>query len=54
MKRRTALVLAVLLLAQAVCIQAFAAGKAVYFTAVNDNVLVMSDDTMPFWSGGYL
>ena len=54
MKRRTALVLAVLLLAQAVCVQAFAAGKTVYFTAVNDNVLAMSDDTMPFWSGGYL
>ena len=55
MRRRwTALVLAVLLLAQMVCVQASAAGKSVYFTAVNDNVLPMSDDTMPFWSGGYL
>lgn len=54
MRRRTALVLAALLLVQAVCVQAFAAGKSVYFTAINDNVLAMSDDTMPFWSGGYL
>ena len=26
----------------------------VYFTAVNKNVLTLSDATMPFWSGGYL
>ena len=25
-----------------------------YFTAVNKNVLSLSDATMPFWSGGYL
>lgn len=30
------------------------AAETVYFTAVNKNVLTLSDDTMPFWSGGYL
>ena len=31
-----------------------AAAGSVYFTAVNKNVLKLSDATMPFWSGGYL
>lgn len=31
-----------------------AAAGTVYFTAVNKNVLELSDATMPFWSGGYL
>ena len=52
-KRWAALVLALALLAQMAVVQAGAV-KNVYFTAVNDNVLPMSDDTMPFWSGGYL
>ena len=30
------------------------AAETVYFTAVNKNVLELSDATMPFWSGGYL
>ena len=30
------------------------AAGSVYFTAVNKNVLELSDATMPFWSGGYL
>ncbi len=30
------------------------AAGSVYFTAVNKNVLKLSDATMPFWSGGYL
>ena len=30
------------------------AAGSVYFTAVNKNVLELSDTTMPFWSGGYL
>ena len=30
------------------------AAGTVYFTAVNKNVLSLSDATMPFWSGGYL
>ena len=52
-KRWTALVLALALLAQMAVVQAGAV-KNVYFTAINDNVLPVSDDTMPFWSGGYL
>ncbi len=31
-----------------------AAGETVYFTAVNETVLELSDSTMPFWSNGYL
>lgn len=27
---------------------------SVYFTAANDNVLDLTDDTMPFWSGGLI
>ena len=30
------------------------AAEDVYFTAVNKNVLTLSDATMPFWYGGYL
>ena len=30
------------------------ADTTVYFTAVNDQLLSLSDDTMPFWSGGRL
>ena len=30
------------------------AETTVYFTAVNDQLLSLSDDTMPFWSGGRL
>lgn len=54
MKRRwTALVLAVLLLCQLSAAPAGAA-EIVYYTAVNDSVLDLSDATMPLWSGGYL
>ncbi len=31
-----------------------AAADTVYFTAVNERILDLSDSTMPFWSGGYL
>lgn len=31
-----------------------AAADTVYFTAINENVLELTDATMPFWSGGYL
>ena len=48
-----ALVLALALLVQPLLLTAQAA-PTVYFTAVNDYVLELSDDTMPFWSGGYL
>lgn len=34
--------------------QRSAAAGAVYFTSINDRLLDLSDDTMPFWSGGVL
>lgn len=48
-----ALALALALLVQPLLLPAQAA-PTVYFTAVNDYVLELSDETMPFWSGGYL
>ena len=30
------------------------AAESIYFTAVNENVCPMNDETMPFWSGGNL
>ena len=54
MKRKlAALALCLLLVFQMAPLPSGAAGT-VYFTAVNKNVLTLSDDTMPFWSGGYL
>ena len=54
MRRRIiALAACALLLAQMAAVPAGAA-ETVYFTAVNRNVLELSDSTMPFWSGGYL
>lgn len=51
--------LAVWVLAAALALSLYpAAGRAVlsdvYFTAVNDQLLELSDETMPFWSGGVL
>ena len=48
-----ALLLCLLLVFQMSAVPSEAAGT-VYFTAVNKNVLSLSDATMPFWSGGYL
>lgn len=48
-----ALALALVLLVQPLFLSARAA-PTVYFTAVNDYVLDLNDETMPFWSGGYL
>lgn len=48
-----ALALALMLLVQPLLLSVQAA-PTVYFTAVNDYVLELSDETMPFWSGGYL
>lgn len=31
-----------------------AAAESAYFTAVNENLCLLNDDTMPFWSGGTL
>lgn len=54
MKRRTAaLILCVLLMFQLSLFPARAADR-VYFTAVGSYVLPLSDNTMPFWSGGYV
>ena len=54
MKRKlAALLLCLLLVFQMAAVPSEAAGT-VYFTAVNKNVLALSDATMPFWSGGYL
>ena len=49
----TALVLVVLLIFLPVGVPAEAV-DTVYFTAAGENVLPLSDSTMPFWSGGYL
>lgn len=51
-KLLAALACMMLLLIQ-LAVPVMAAGT-VYFTAVNKNVLELSDATMPFWSGGYL
>ena len=51
--RATALLFAVLLLAGTVLPPA-AAADTVYFTAINETILPLSDTTMPFWSDGYL
>ena len=54
MRRKLAvLLLCLLLVFQMSAVPSEAAGT-VYFTAVNKNVLSLSDATMPFWSGGYL
>lgn len=52
-RKAAALMLCVLLAVQLAAPQALAEEK-VYFVAVGNNVLPLSDATMPFWSGGYL
>lgn len=52
-RRWITLILTVLLLCQLSAAPAGAA-EIVYYTAVNDSVLDLSDATMPLWSGGYL
>ena len=49
-------ILAALLCAMTLALLAVpsAAARTVYFTAVNENVLELKDETMPFWSGQYL
>ena len=53
MKRWTALLFCALLVFQLGLFPVRAAER-VYFTAVGNNVLPLSDSTMPFWSGGYV
>ena len=52
-KRLLCLLLTVLMLCSLVPETTFS-DTTVYFTAVNDQLLSLSDDTMPFWSGGRL
>lgn len=52
-QRAAALIFCVLLVFQLAVPPARAAGT-VYFIAANNEVLPLSDETMPFWSGGYL
>ena len=52
-RKLAALLLCLLLVFQMSAVPSEAAGT-VCFTAVNKNVLSLSDATMPFWSGGYL
>lgn len=54
MKRRAALVLLAVLMALGLSTLSAAAGRSIYFLAVNDTVLPLSDETMPFWENGYL
>ena len=53
MRRKLLATLACVVLLVQLTVPVMAAGT-VYFTAVNKNVLELSDATMPFWSGGYL
>lgn len=52
-RRLTSLLLAVLML-MAVLPPFSGAASTVYFTSVNDTILNLSDETMPFWQGGTL
>lgn len=54
MKRRVFAMLLCLLLAFQLSFPPVRAAERVYFTAVGSYVLPLSDNTMPFWSGGYV
>ena len=54
MKRRIAALLLFLLLILQLSLPPARAEDRVYFTAVGSYVLPLSDNTMPFWSGGYV
>ena len=54
MKRRAAALLLCLLLIFQLSLPPARAADRVYFTAVGSYVLPLSDNTMPFWSGGYV
>lgn len=49
-----AVFLALLMLVQTVPPTQAQAAKSVYYTAINDNIMPLTDATMPFWSGGFL
>lgn len=54
MRRRAAALLLALLALTVLVPASVSADETIYFTAVNETVLELSDSTMPFWSGGYL
>lgn len=54
MKRRWAALALCLLLLVSLPLPTAEAAEDVYFTAVEDTIMSLSDATMPFWSGGYL
>jgi len=53
-KRLTALLLCVLMIVQMTSLSAGAVGEEAYFVAAEENILPLSDETMPFWHNGYL
>ena len=53
-KRLTALLCCALLVFQLAAPPKAKAANYVYFVAAGENVLPLSDATMPFWNGGYL
>ena len=54
MKRKAAALVCCLLLVFQMSAAPARAASTVYFTAINDNVLPLTDEGMPFWNGGYL
>lgn len=54
MKRRAAALLLCLLLVFQLSLPPARAADRVYFTAAGSYVMPLSDNTMPFWSGGYV
>lgn len=54
MRRKIAAVLLAVLMILPAASAPVLAADPVYFTAVNETILELSDATMPFWSGGYL
>lgn len=54
MKRRWMALLCTLVLVLQLTMPAAKAAGSVYYTAVGSHILALSDDTMPFWSEGYL
>jgi len=53
-KRKAAALLLTLLVLMPLIPASVSADETIYYTAVNETVLELSDASMPFWSGGYL
>ena len=54
MKKRIAALLCAALLVCQLAASPAQAVESVHFTAINDNMLPLSEENMPFWSNGYL